>query len=277
MDRHNIFKLKSFFAVFSTFLFLTLVHTGLSVDLQFQACEAKNCGNGPNISYPFWILNDHPDYCGHPGLRIVCRNNDPILQTPNNDYIVKDIFYGNRSFRVLNSDTIYNSCPAPLHNFTMARSLFRFGQNIDQLLFFYNCTSPYQDESFTSLVHCNTNSSLYSFVVLSQHREFDYLTSSLMCKVVVGAPVELDGESISGRNYTMFFKKGFSLKWVVDNCVDCLQSGGRCGMLKEKFVCFCPHRTHSKHCGNGKFNLTGYFSFQNLIVCDQYLRYTPYC
>ncbi|KAL5726461.1 non-specific serine/threonine protein kinase [Ranunculus cassubicifolius] len=256
---------RDLLSVFFSIVFLALVHTAFSVDQQFEACEPKNCGNGLNISYPFWIQNNHPDYCGYPGFRVFCKNSKPILRVSNSDYILQDIFYRNQSFLVIDTGAIDNSCPAPLHNFTITGAPFEFGQNIVHLLILYNCTASYSDEY---PVLCNTDPSLHSFAMLLPWGEFDYSMYSSKCSVVVDAPVELDGklssEAIAQRNYALFLRNGFVLKWTIDESTDCLRSGGRCGFDKGEFVCFCSDHPHSKHCNNGKstkFNFFTSFAF----------------
>ncbi|PIA33385.1 hypothetical protein AQUCO_04100072v1 [Aquilegia coerulea] len=254
MDRHFL-RLTKFFSVFFSLILLTLVQTVLSVDQHFQACEPKNCGSGPDISYPFWIHQVHEDYCGYPGFRINCRNDEPILQTSNNDYIIQDIFYNNQSFWLMDSGSVDKPCPAPLHNFTTNRAPFEFAQNVANLVFFYNCTTLYPVENLTYPVFCDTNRSLHSFAMLLPRGQLDYsIYASLECKHVVGAPVDFDGElipkAVEQRNYNLFLQNGFALRWITTatSCIKCLRSGGRCGFLKEEFVCFCSDRPHSKSC-----------------------------
>ncbi|KAG5012641.1 hypothetical protein JHK86_024902 [Glycine max] len=58
-------------------LFLTIT---FSLNERFEACDAKTCGNGQNISYPFYIQGKQKPFCGQPGFELTCSHKGfPIL------------------------------------------------------------------------------------------------------------------------------------------------------------------------------------------------------
>ncbi|OVA04957.1 Protein kinase domain [Macleaya cordata] len=246
MNRNNLFLI--------TITILTLVEVVLSVDQRFEACKPRNCGNGPIISYPFWIQEE---YCGYPEFRVICRNNESILNVSGNDYIIRDISYTNQSFRVVNSVVLDANCPAPLQNSTFDdQSPFKVGSNVQYLSFFYNCTNLLSEE-YNNLTYpvntCATSSELFSFAMFVPPV---YLSSindhATMCQSLSRVPVEVDKrssvETREEEDYTLLLKNGFTLEWDKRRCNDCQDSGGNCGFDKEDLVCFCVDGPHKEHC-----------------------------
>ena len=82
------------------------------VDHKYGPCKPKNCGSGPNISYPFYIYDTEIDFCGHPGFGIFCEENKPLFRTSRN-YFIEDISYETQSFRLVNKEVVNTSCVAP--------------------------------------------------------------------------------------------------------------------------------------------------------------------
>ena len=52
------------------------------VDHKYGPCKPKNCGSGPNVSYPFYIYDTEIDFCGHPGFGIFCEEISLSLEHP---------------------------------------------------------------------------------------------------------------------------------------------------------------------------------------------------
>ncbi|PSR84711.1 Leaf rust 10 disease-resistance locus receptor-like protein kinase [Actinidia chinensis var. chinensis] len=242
----------SFQVLVISIVFAIFFDQTLSVDLMFDACKPQNCGNAPNISYPFWIANRQESYCGHPHFEVACNGKDPVLTISNDDYIIKDVFYANNSF-LLAIQTVYdfnNSCPTPLHNFSIFRTPFEYSLGYADLFFFYDCTSYPVDVTYP--VACASNSTHHSFAVfhkeILEHNKFSFES----CHSSVNAPVE--GEDIRNlleMNFTDVLRKGFVLEWSEDDCNDCKRSGGRCGSVGDEFICYCPDQPHSKTCDDG--------------------------
>ena len=52
------------------------------VDHNHEACKPKNCGSGPNISYPFYIYDTEIDFCGYPSFGIFVKKINFSLEYP---------------------------------------------------------------------------------------------------------------------------------------------------------------------------------------------------
>ncbi|KGN64148.2 hypothetical protein Csa_014292 [Cucumis sativus] len=222
---------------------------------KFEACAPKSCGNGPNISYPFWIAHSHSPFCGFPSFRISCKDENPIIRISNEDYIIRDISYKNHSF-LLTNDAVYDSnCLTPLHNFSLHRTPFSYSSDHIGFFFFYNCTSLPPNYSYP--IDCSSTSKLHSFGAFHEgYLEFMNFSSN-SCQSSVEVPMDFNNEDddftgLLRKNYTDLLKMGFSLNWSGQSCSTCDTSGGRCGVEKNQFVCFCPDGPHLKTCKEGQ-------------------------
>lgn len=226
----------------------------LSAGLNFTSCVSQNCGNGPSISYPFWIPQNQESYCGSRGFNITCKNNNPVVTISEDDYILKDIFYSNNSFLLSNAD-IYDenhTCPTPRNNFSIDGTPFSYGPAYANLYFLYDCSYPYPQATYQ--VSCASNATYHSFAVFHTEvlREWNYTVDS--CQGLVNAPV--DGESLENllqMNYTDILRRGFVLEWSGVNCRNCDRNGGRCGSLNNEFICFCDNQPRLGTCDAGNF------------------------
>ncbi|PON38956.1 Wall-associated receptor kinase [Parasponia andersonii] len=223
--------------------FTTSVKLALSVDPKFEACKPQTCGNGPHISYPFWLSHQQESFCGYQNFRITCREKNPVLRISNDDYIIREIFYSNNSFLVANNAVYNEKCPVPHHNFTLDETPFNFASDRIDFSFFYNCTSKPTDYVYPFPVDCYSNRSHHSFAVFHkealQHANFSFDS----CQSSVTMPAEMaDGVEFSSlleMKYTEILKMGFLLNWTGHSCSSCKKSGGRCGFNENEFVCFC--------------------------------------
>ncbi|XP_043694638.1 LEAF RUST 10 DISEASE-RESISTANCE LOCUS RECEPTOR-LIKE PROTEIN KINASE-like 1.2 [Telopea speciosissima] len=241
-------------------LFSAVIQEAKSVDPKFEACEPQSCGHGPNISFPFWIPLVHKNYCGNPGYEITCLDNEPTLLITDENYLIRDIFYANHSLLMVNSEAESNSCPVPLHNFTLNNTPFEFGHTPSNLLFFYNCTKPISSE-YQFPVNCSTNvTGNHSFALFENDLGWPYLNYTFhTCKSTVSAPVDMTGMSskdLVGTSYSDLLSRGFMLEWTESsNCSKCDASGGRCGYYKKQFLCLCPNGSNGQSC-TGKSSST---------------------
>ncbi|KAK6925281.1 Wall-associated receptor kinase, C-terminal [Dillenia turbinata] len=232
-------------------IFTTLVARNLSANTEYEACMLQNCGKGPDISYPFWILNRQSPYCGHPNYVIVCNNSYPIITINGDDYLVKNIFYLNNSIRLVNTAFVgHNACPLPMYNISFDSTPFH--RDDDSVFsFFYNC--PVNPANFSLYpINCVSTDTRYSFAVM--HKEVlerkNYSLES--CQKSVDSPLDIDGginmENFARMNYQEVLKMGFVLQWGGDNCSKCNSSGGHCRFENNEFVCSCPNGPQSISC-----------------------------
>jgi hypothetical protein len=252
METQNFFTSQKpfhIFILFIIFIFTNLANLTLSLNQKFQACTPRACGNGPNISYPFWIQDEQQPFCGYPNFGITCNEQNPVLEISNDEYIIKDIFHSDQSLLVANAAVYKDACPTPLHNVSLDRTPFNLTLYHTDLSFFYNCSSV--PEYPTYAVPCASNDNFHSFAVF--HKEAYQLEKT--CQSLVDVPVDMpiggNLTSLSQMNYTEILKTGFLLTWSAPNCSNCENSGGRCGFDNSEFVCFCLDGDHHKTCYDG--------------------------
>ncbi|CAI9299797.1 unnamed protein product [Lactuca saligna] len=206
-----------FFLTISTYLNLQ----SLSLSSSSTSCSPQNCGNGPNITSPFFIPQLQEPDCGSHGFNITCKNKNPVLTISNDDYIIKDIFYSNNSFLLVSSKAFSNTnkCPIPLRNFSTNETPFSYSALTIDLHFYYNCSIPYSEKTYT--IDCDTNSSRFSsFAVFHPEILMRNNYSIDSCQSLVHVPVHTDGmNELLYENYTDVLRKGFILEWQCSNCV----------------------------------------------------------
>ncbi|KAK1565081.1 hypothetical protein Q3G72_018272 [Acer saccharum] len=233
-------------------IFTSLANHTLALDPHFEACAPKTCGNGLNISYPFWISGKQQSYCGYPNFEITCGDEEPILSISEEDYIIKNIFYANNSL-LLASAAAYDrqeTCPTPHHNISLSRTPFDLISTDTNLFFFYNCTKKPPDY-YTYPIDCISNSTHYSFAAFHEEVLLKANYSLDLCRNSAFVPVDVESINIANlwqMNYTEVLKMGFLLDWTTHNCTSCEASGGRCGFKDSKFVCFCTDKPHVETC-----------------------------
>ncbi|KAI3950189.1 hypothetical protein MKW92_044503 [Papaver armeniacum] len=267
---HLILLINIIIALFS-------IELALSLDQRFEDCKPKNCGNGLEISYPFWI---EKNYCGYSGFEVTCKSNEPILYASGYDYIIRDIDYVGSSVRVENS-VAYGACPVPFRNstFNNDQSPFKTGSKVQPISFFYNCTN-FNHELHGNLIYpVNT-----SCVTLSDRDHFsfagfvpsgDSIYDKLACQFSVNVPVEVESNLTTGgrvNGYLALLKKGFTLEWSKERCLRCEGSGGSCGVREHDLpVCFCKDGQQFVGCGI-VFSLGQLEQFYSMVFSLDHLR-----
>ncbi|KAA8532671.1 hypothetical protein F0562_032704 [Nyssa sinensis] len=233
-----------------TFFFFP--ENSVCVDTRYEACLPKNCGDGQNISFPFWIKDVQESYCGYPdpGFGLTCQNGRPILHIPNNDYVVQEIFYHNQSFRVHNAAVLNpNSvCVPTIQNLTFESDQFMYDNsfNVSELFLLSNCSVPLSERLLRYELGCAAgNGAGWGLAMFGNDTNFGFAMEQ--CDTKVAARVEVYGE-----DYGELLRRGFVLVWKASNCSICEQSGGRCGFNESDyhFRCFCPDRPHAWRCAS---------------------------
>ncbi|KAL2485092.1 putative serine/threonine-protein kinase [Abeliophyllum distichum] len=237
-----------------TFCLILLSRKSAAFDYRYEACVPKNCGNGPNITFPFYIQDLHESYCGYPGFQINCRSHGyPTINLPENDYLVENISYLTRSFRVYNdafSSISNRRCLPQIGNTTLPIREFNYVDET-RLYLFSNCTRPLSKDLSRYEIVCRDNWDLAIW-----NTDENLVKGLQMCEKNVVAPVEVHGnEERNGiGNYLEILRRGFMLNWTASDCSICEESGGRCGFNTSTyhFKCFCPDRPHLWSCKPGK-------------------------
>ncbi|KAL8035140.1 hypothetical protein ABFS82_12G074800 [Erythranthe guttata] len=223
---------------------------------KYEACGPTTCGTDPPITirYPFHLVNKNTKFCGYPGFHITCKENKTLVyKTSHGEYIIKNISYENKSFRLVNSKVLDSKCMPRLKYFSLDRAPFFLDQYSVDLKLLYSC-----DESFLKIkygkyrVACDSNHSLRSYAVLDPERRIK--CNEMACNDCVAAPVELNGASRNmSMDYMELLENGFMLKWEGISCGKCERSGGRCGFdEKNGAACFCRDRPRREDCYDGK-------------------------
>ncbi|KAL4633163.1 hypothetical protein ACB092_04G102400 [Castanea dentata] len=188
----------------------------LYLDPKFQASVPRTCGDGPNVSYPFWIPQEQEPFFGNPYFTIICNDKIP------------DIYYSNQSFLVAYAAVYEDACPAPLRNVSLDQTPFNFSlYHHIEFSIFYNCTSmPYYPKYG---LDCASNSTHHSFAVFHEEalvlHNFSLESSWYMVVVPVDVCIGVNLTSLLLINYTEVLKMGFPLNWIAH----CKRSSGQCG------------------------------------------------
>ncbi|KAH6824325.1 hypothetical protein C2S53_003772 [Perilla frutescens var. hirtella] len=191
-------NMSSFFISFEFFIFCVIILSKFcsGADYQYEACVPTNCGSGPHISFPFYVPTIQESYCGYPGFVITCRNGVPFLQMSENEYVVEDIFYQNRSLHVYNAAVLSSngssSCFPRIRNTTLPAGMFDYVSKT----------------SFHLLSDCKN---------LSEEL-LRYENALENCEENVVAPVELYGDEGEDEvvNVVEALRRGFLINWTAN-------------------------------------------------------------
>ncbi|KAK1552075.1 hypothetical protein Q3G72_009908 [Acer saccharum] len=273
MDQHYFPPLTSL-QLSCIFIFFLLTRSsttasGATVDSHYLACVNKTCGDGQNISFPFYIKDQQQSFCGFPGFELSCNKaGNPILRLPDSDiqYIIHHIFYNNQTLRVSNSafwDTKSSTSGSGGNHCDVVSSLKNLslpsdhqfelvGDHKTQVSVLYNCSSGGDNRTLSGrLVNKKVDGCWngdHDSVVAVDEDDPDLGLAKEECTELMVAPVEgYEGESTA---MITRLRGGFVMKWTASNCSVCEKSGGKCGFDNSSFhfKCFCPDRPHAWQC-----------------------------
>ncbi|KAL0462369.1 UNVERIFIED_CONTAM: LEAF RUST 10 DISEASE-RESISTANCE LOCUS RECEPTOR-LIKE PROTEIN KINASE-like 1.2 [Sesamum latifolium] len=273
---HSLFICNKSFYLPITILLSTGLLEGY---LSSSPCLPQTC-NGLNIKHPFWIPGLQESQCGQPGFNVTCHDNKPMIKINGGSFMIRDIVYENGTLLLANSNVFDadTKCPVPHHNFSVDETPFSYGPATTDLFFFYNCTSPYDRETYA--VDCATSAGRYSFAVFHVELLEHWNYSIGSCQAPVNAPVEGDGlDKLLKMNYTDLLKKGFVLQWEGSDCGSCHGSGSglnlglkigigvgaaAVGALMMCIIFFIYHRRYKRRYINSSFVSRGSSSYPSL-------------
>ncbi|GMP58994.1 hypothetical protein CsSME_00022449 [Camellia sinensis var. sinensis] len=199
MGRHCFLKLETFFfpvGINSLIIITTFSAESVSYPYwQHEACRPKNCGTGPNITYPFYVADNETDFCGYPGFKVSCEAKKPVCWTSLSDYFTEDIFYQYNSFSLVNVQVINSRCPASLHDIAFDSSPFQFGPNFVDHYLFYNCSNLFPSNYSQYQITCASNATDNSFAYLDARTD-GFTCSQFPCELSVHAPVDIQGVAL---------------------------------------------------------------------------------
>ncbi|KAK4426881.1 LEAF RUST 10 DISEASE-RESISTANCE LOCUS RECEPTOR-LIKE PROTEIN KINASE-like 1.2 [Sesamum alatum] len=269
LHHHSLFIYKKSFYVPITILLSTCLLEGyLSSSITSTTCLPQTC-NGLNIKHPFWIPGLQESHCGRPRFNVTCHDNKPMIKINGEGFMIRDIVYENDTLLLANSNVFDadTKCPVPHHNFSVDGTPFSYGPATTDLFFFFNCTAPYDRETYA--VDCATSAGRYSFAVFHVELLEHWNYSIGSCQAPVNAPVEGDGlDKLLKMNYTDVLEKGFVLQWEGRGCGSCHGSGSglnlrlkigigvgaaAVGALMMCIIFFIYHRRYKKRYINSSF------------------------
>ncbi|XP_031248232.1 LEAF RUST 10 DISEASE-RESISTANCE LOCUS RECEPTOR-LIKE PROTEIN KINASE-like 2.5 isoform X3 [Pistacia vera] len=208
--------------IFTTFFFLARTALG-TVQHNNEACVPKSCGDGLNISYPFYIHDKQESSCGHPEFQLSCNNQgNPILNINSTDYTIHQIFYTNQSFLLSNpliSATLNTSCINRLpriQNLSFPDEYFELVPLQKETVLIYNCEYSKLPDN-VNFFKVNSSCDGENSSLLAVYKNDANLGNALdKCNDVVVAPVDINEEdNLMGIQERL--KRGFLLKWTVPN------------------------------------------------------------
>ncbi|XP_043694534.1 LEAF RUST 10 DISEASE-RESISTANCE LOCUS RECEPTOR-LIKE PROTEIN KINASE-like 2.1 [Telopea speciosissima] len=255
MDHQNFFFK---FLIINTFFLAICLPEAHSADPKFDACIPRSCGNGTDISYPFWISLIQDSYCGYPGFEVTCENEEPMILISGNKYLIRNISYADNLVSVVSTEALQNDCHIPLRNLSFNGSPFVYSQNTENLIFYFNCTRPVPPNYGYLPINCSSiNTGNHSYAFYQHDLGLANLNDSLKtCAPIVIAPVAkyywmMSYVQLLDMGYAGLVEGGFQLQWnetVSSNCSECRGSGGRCGFYEEEFWCFCSPGPQRQSC-----------------------------
>ncbi|KAF5777345.1 putative protein kinase RLK-Pelle-WAK-LRK10L-1 family [Helianthus annuus] len=239
----------------SFFFFVFIFKHSFCLDPWFELCVPKDCGDGVNITYPFFIHELQNSSCGYPGFHLTCRNKSPMLRLSGNDFKVKHMDPKTHSIRLQNTG-VSSSCPSSIiRSLTLDPNRFVINKTTTNLLI-TRCENRTlgRDLDKYRIRSCQNST---EFVMVENDENMKRVRDG--CGGggdVVEMPVELGGgdAEVDGGNYKEVAERGFVMTWLAANCSVCEESGGRCGYNATafEFRCFCADRPRRISCNPEK-------------------------
>lgn len=235
------------FLVSCILCFVFLVRRSYAADYRYESCVEKQCDKGPGIKFPFYISGEQELFCGL--FMVYCGSNGtgyPMIHLSDNEYVITEISYETRSFRVRNAavDSIARSCLFDFRNVTTPQpSMSVVSSSSLHLLSRCAPEPPMQLDKYK--VSCdNDTEDGWELAILGDDEN---LSSGIrVCDVDVVAPVDLrpvDGRNGGVADFEGLLRRGFALNWTSRDCTRCEQSGGHCGIdpRTNGFRCYCSY------------------------------------
>ncbi|XP_064999975.1 LEAF RUST 10 DISEASE-RESISTANCE LOCUS RECEPTOR-LIKE PROTEIN KINASE-like 1.2 isoform X3 [Musa acuminata AAA Group] len=248
MDPKTLMRLKESLCVFSLLLMLVGKKAAWvsAVAPTMADCEPRSCGNGVNVSYPFWLRGQQPSYCGFPPFMIICGNGSysPVLEILGHKFYALNIFYHNQSVLLTAVEFFDDSCPLPYENIGFNSSIYPFSiSSLNRNVYFLlNCSNELW--GYESIA-CARNLAYFG-------GEYNMSTrldlASLGCVLDIVPVVEYF--NASNGDVAALLRRGWLLDWASPDCTECTAGGGRCGFndTMGRFMCICPDGVRSGSC-----------------------------
>ncbi|XP_042460462.1 LEAF RUST 10 DISEASE-RESISTANCE LOCUS RECEPTOR-LIKE PROTEIN KINASE-like 1.2 [Zingiber officinale] len=249
------------------FLLLSSLQSAVpeSTTPSYDDCAPQRCGHQV-VSYPFWIIDHQPSYCGPPAFALTCLNDTGalFLTVLNIKFYVLRIFYSNSSVHFTLGDA--DSCAFLLSRNTTGVFPFSASDSNKQIFFLFNCSGS---DSAIPRSYQNMSCPRLNTRVMFGGEYDPARTRSPDPNCTVGLVSVMGDSNISaGSNYTALLRAGWMTNYSARSCSECAASGGRCGYdanntsTSQDNICICPNGVHLGSCrseiripGNQKHSL----------------------
>ncbi|XP_057520130.1 LEAF RUST 10 DISEASE-RESISTANCE LOCUS RECEPTOR-LIKE PROTEIN KINASE-like 2.5 isoform X2 [Amaranthus tricolor] len=227
-----------------TLILLLQLHLSLSSgENHYGDCKTTKCGN-LLIRFPFTIPTLQQSYCGVKDFEVNCKNGIlPMINISGDYYLIKNIWYDNSTFQVVNSALVDDDCYNWLKNgknLSIPANRFEFARNQSDILLYTNCAKEVLGAN-------KENNICGAIAVYRNNSQMKDLKRECGGEVIV---MPYNDVNQSENKIVDVLKNGFSLIWSAYGCDSCIDSGGICGYDAEnlQFSCYCPDRTHALYC-----------------------------
>lgn len=198
--------------------------------LSANPCRPESCHDtfGPEIRFPFRLVDRQPASCGPPGFELYCNaENRTILNLPQSgSFVVDHIDYSAQALFINDP----GSCLAGrILNFTASGSPFRGAYTRNYT--FLNCSSDFMDYTSTQYLPLNCLNGR-NHTVLAMRSQSPTLPAT--CRVIKSVVVPMEWTASQYYWASMDFTEDLELVWNQPLCRDCEIEGGVCGFKGDR-------------------------------------------
>ncbi|XP_058722462.1 LEAF RUST 10 DISEASE-RESISTANCE LOCUS RECEPTOR-LIKE PROTEIN KINASE-like 1.2 isoform X1 [Vicia villosa] len=258
--------------LFNIFLFLLFFLFPIHVNSDaksFKLCAPFTCGSFTKITYPFWNVNNQPNYCGHPNFTLDCQQNNLTIDINSQQFHIIDINQASQLLKIARLDLwsydAANVPSCPDTNVNLNSDFFKYTSNDENYTLLSEC-DPFPNDSYGSSPLRSEVSQQISCLVDSKPQDAYLVLNTKMPDFAVldcKNDIKVYGPRIEESSDTVVnvLKEGFEVTWSgVDDdiCNYCKKYGGRCGYntTKSAFMCICPNQQSYGDCGFCRENST---------------------
>ncbi|CAI9110651.1 OLC1v1010714C1 [Oldenlandia corymbosa var. corymbosa] len=217
-----------------------------------------SCGGINTGDFPFWGGN-RPRECGHPGMKLDCDNDTPVIEIMSVKYRVLEINPDSQILRIIRQDFgPTDLCPDKFINTTLDYNIFEYSPGYLNVTVQYGCPLLYIQ--IPSMLTCTVNGTTYQngYVVPGAQGPGS-------CQASVFFPIRSTSFGVMQEmpNIGQLIDRGFELRWKLDGtgCKECKNSRGSCGydLKSGQFTCLCPsgESSGSSECSRSNVSISG--------------------
>jgi len=132
MGKYSLILQSTHFSSFH-FLFFIFQIQVVTVDEMYTSSAPFSCSNFTSITYPIWILNSQPNYCGHPQFKLDCQNDSLTLEIKTQKFHILEINQKSQILTIVKEDlyaaSSTSSCPFQYTYVNMDLNFFHYTLN----------------------------------------------------------------------------------------------------------------------------------------------------